>query len=140
MRPTHRIGRTGFTASRIGHGVGMPTPLEPDHFADGSLRLRMTLDDAGEVLEVSGELDVATVDQFDAAVQLLLSSGRTHITVRMADVSFVDSSGLGALLRAHKLGRDRDVPFEILDASERVRSLITLTALDATLQLASSGV
>jgi anti-sigma B factor antagonist len=116
----------------------MANPPEATVTLDAPLRLRARLDDAGEILDLSGELDAATVGQFDAAIQLLVSTGRSRIAVRMADVSFIDSTGLGALLRAHKLGRDISIPFEILDASERVRSLIALTALDATLRLESS--
>jgi anti-anti-sigma factor len=53
----------------------------------------------------------------------------------MADVTFIDSSGLGALLRAHRLGETHRVPLAIQDPSQHVRSLINLTALDATLRL-----
>jgi anti-sigma B factor antagonist len=87
------------------------------------------------VLEVRGELDVATVPQFDAAVQLLISSSRVRVHVRMAGVTFIDSSGLGALLRAHRVARARGITFVIQAPSERVRSLLAMTALDATLCL-----
>jgi anti-anti-sigma factor len=113
-------GTTGMTA---GAGTG------------GPLKLRTILDDRGEVLEVSGELDIATVPQFDAAVELLVSTPRDRAVVRMADVTFIDSSGLGALLRAHRIGEAHGVPLAIQDPSQHVRSLITLTALDATLRL-----
>ncbi len=101
----------------------------------GESHLRTALSDDGAVLDVLGELDVASAPQFDAAVQLLISGSRDRVTVRMADVSFIDSSGLGALLRADRVARAHGRTFAIRDASDRVRRLLALTALDATLCL-----
>src|SRR3954463_3571955 len=91
------------------------TPITED-----SGRLRTALDERGEVLHVSGELDVATVPQFDAAVQLLLAAHRDRLVVRMADVTFIDSSGLGALLRAHRMSDAFDAPLVIQDPNRRI--------------------
>jgi anti-sigma B factor antagonist len=103
--------------------------------SDRAPHLRTVLSDDGTVLDVLGELDVASVRQFDAAIQLLVTGSRTRIAVRMADVSFIDSSGLGALLRAHRVASAHGLTFTILEPSARVRRLLALTALDATLCL-----
>jgi anti-anti-sigma factor len=66
-------------------------------------------------------------------------TGRAQVHVRMSGVTFIDSSGLGALLRAHRLAQARGITFVIQDPSERVRRLLALTALDATLCLESAA-
>jgi anti-anti-sigma factor len=49
---------------------------------------------------VAGELDLGTVDQLEQAVAGELAAGAVaELVVDLGGVSFVDSSGLGALLR-----------------------------------------
>ncbi|HEY3725190.1 MAG TPA: STAS domain-containing protein [Acidimicrobiia bacterium] len=106
-----------------------------DHERDAHGGLRTRLSDHGDVLDVRGELDMASVPQFDAAIRLLMSTARTKLVVNLSAVTFIDSSGLGALLRAHRISRDHGVAFVLQDPSDRVRSLLALTALDATLRV-----
>ena len=51
-------------------------------------------------LAVGGELDLATAAQFRTTVGALLGTGCRHLVVDLADTTFVDSSGLGALVGA----------------------------------------
>lgn len=59
---------------------------------------RLNVDRAeGRVLHLSGEIDLSTVDTLlDAAVG---ASGSGELTLDLADVTLVDSSGVQALLR-----------------------------------------
>ncbi len=51
-----------------------------------------------------GELDVGTVAQFRTSISALLGTGCRHVVVDLADTTFLDSSGLGALVwAAHRL-------------------------------------
>ncbi len=51
-------------------------------------------------LRLTGELDVATADVVRTALQPLIDAGPEQVTFHMADVSFMDSSGLSVLLEA----------------------------------------
>lgn len=60
------------------------TPFEMDSTNDRS-KGRVTL---------TGELDIATVPRVQQAVDAMLAEGVTQITIDLAGVGFVDSSGL----------------------------------------------
>ena len=62
------------------------------------------------VISLSGDLDAHTAPQLDEAISELIRDGRQRIVLRMADVGFVDSSGLRSLIRARNEGAaERDV-------------------------------
>ena len=56
----------------------------------------------GAVLAPRGRLDLATAPAFREHVTQLVDSGVAHIVVDLGTVSFVDSSGLGALISGLK--------------------------------------
>ena len=61
-------------------------------------------DPSSATLRVSGELDLATAPGLRAAVGDLMGQGVRHVELDLAGCTFLDSSGLGALLWAsHRL-------------------------------------
>ena len=55
--------------------------------------------DSVVVLDLSGRLVLGDGDQLlKETVQNLIASGRKHIVLNLAEVSYVDSSGLGSLV------------------------------------------
>ena len=66
--------------------------------------------DDGALLTVHGELDLASAPQLRAAVGDLLGQGVRHVEVDLDGCTFIDSSGMGALLwashRLHAAGGD----------------------------------
>jgi anti-sigma B factor antagonist len=57
---------------------------------------------AAVVRPTSARVDLEVAGEFRAALAQLIDSGHRHLVVDMSDVSFVDSSGLGALVSALK--------------------------------------
>lgn len=57
--------------------------------------------DESASLSVSGELDLASAPELRAAIGELLGAGIRHLEVDLDECSFLDSSGLGALLWGH---------------------------------------
>ena len=51
----------------------------------------------GVVLDMNGDLTYTNREQFKAAVEALRQKGCRHLLLNMAEVRFVDSSGLGLL-------------------------------------------
>jgi anti-sigma B factor antagonist len=62
------------------------------------------------VLKLSGELDIAVVETFLQQAQAALAETDRVLVIDVDDVSFIDSTGLGALVRlrehAHANGKD----------------------------------
>jgi anti-sigma B factor antagonist len=52
------------------------------------------------VIAPAGELDLASVDDFRAAVDEGLERAEGDVIVDLSDVAFIDSSGLGVILHA----------------------------------------
>ena len=59
-------------------------------------------DDRTAAVSPAGDLDVSTSPRLLACIDELLAEGRSEITLDLRAVTFIDSSGLGALVKAHK--------------------------------------
>jgi anti-sigma B factor antagonist len=60
------------------------------------------------VIAPEGELDIATLDDFRRALSEAASRPAGTLVVDLSDVSFIDSSGLGAMIETHhRLLRER---------------------------------
>ena len=82
-----------------------PDSREP---AATPLLLELRLDDDDPVLVAAGEIDVATSPLLRAELAGLLARNPDRVTLDFAEVSFIDSSGLGVLVGALKRVRERD--------------------------------
>ena len=61
---------------------------------------RVTLDIGALTLTPHGDIDMATAEQFRrAADELIVHQDERDLVIDLSDVSFIDSSGLGVLLR-----------------------------------------
>lgn len=81
-------------------------------------------------LVVSGEMDMATAGQFSAAAKSVLAETSTSVlTVDLADVSFIDSTGLGSLVEVQNDAETRDVRLVLHAPSERVVEVLRLTGM-----------
>lgn len=78
-------------------------------------------------ITIEGELDYATAEQFRTCVLEVLDAKPRSITVDANAVTYMDSSGLSALLRAHGLAFVDHVAFRIRDPSPQLRRLVETT-------------
>jgi anti-sigma B factor antagonist len=85
------------------------------------------------VLVVAGEIDVFTAPLFKQAVVNLVAEGHRHLFLDMREVSFMDSSGFGALLGATKRLRPEGGSLNLIGCSKTVRRMLHLTRLDTIL-------
>ena len=92
-------------------------------------------------LHVRGELDIAVADRLVERIEAVRDSSARVALVDMHEVTFMDSSGLRALLSAHQLaaqdGREFDVV--VIRAPAPVRDVIGLTGAAQLLHLADDA-
>ena len=81
------------------------------------------LDPHGKIL--IGEGDDAVRD----AVAKVLDSGKTKIVLNLADVPYVDSAGLGEVVRCYTTVRNRGGQLKLLNLTKKIRELLTITKL-----------
>jgi anti-anti-sigma factor len=76
------------------------TPRSP--FSPEQLRIASTLTPAGTVrVQVGGEIDLASVTALAEALAAVVATRPAMIEVDLADVWFMDSSGVNTLVRAY---------------------------------------
>lgn len=62
-----------------------------------------------------------------------------HLVLDLGNIQFADSSGLSALLLAHRLFRDSDRSFILCNLSERVQKLIDISQLTTVFTIAADA-
>jgi anti-sigma B factor antagonist len=98
----------------------VPLRLTTHRGADGAVRLT-----------VAGEIDLATVDPLADAMTSIIDAtpqpGR--LVVDFADVTFLDSSGVSALVAAWRLASAREVDFRVTDCRPNVLRVLEITGM-----------
>lgn len=74
----------------------------------------------------TGEIDVASVAQLRIAINDVLSADG-GVALDLDGVTFIDSSGLCALIGGYKAAQDLGVSFRVERASHQVRRLLDIT-------------
>jgi anti-sigma B factor antagonist len=86
--------------------------------------------DGIKVLDVAGEIDVYTAPQFKEAVNSVLAAGQKHLVINMANVTYMDSSGFGALLSATKRLRPSGGSVNLVKCSGAIDRILKITRLN----------
>ena len=79
----------------------------------------------GAVLELAGEIDLSTAPMVDAQFESLADRGITDVVIDATQVTFMDSSGLAALLAGQKLIHSKGSSVLVVP-SPQVRRLLEL--------------
>ena len=86
---------------------------------------RVQLDRIGDAWSIvcSGDLDGAAAWHLSDAVELCLNAQPQSVMMDCSDVTFVDSGGLWALLRAAREAHARTVPYQVA-ISDQIRDVV----------------
>lgn len=93
------------------------------------------MDNGVAVMRLSGRLDFATAAEARKAFGEAVDAGRQRLVVDLADVDFVDSSGLGALIGGLKTARQAGGDLCIARATSQAQTVLALTSLDRVFRL-----
>jgi anti-sigma B factor antagonist len=86
-------------------------------------------DDGGRLLAPAGELDIASVDALNAAVSRVCSDGVPSLTLDLRGLSFIDSTGLAAIVLASRLCDTSGLGFSLIPGSPATQRLFEMTGL-----------
>ena len=89
----------------------------------------------GPVIEVAGDLDMASAPQLRDRLLEVVEAGAGAVVVDLTQVGFVDSSGLGALVLAYKSLREREGWMGLAGVRQPVRKLFSITSVDRVIPL-----
>src|SRR5947209_15225907 len=93
------------------------------------LELLTQVDGPAATVTVRGELDVYTAPQLRGRLHDLLDDGVTSITLDLADLGFIDSSGLGVIVGTLKRLRERDGNLVLRSPSRATSKVLDITGL-----------
>lgn len=116
---------------------GVPARLRTRKLTDpGNLKLALESDfevtvrteAQGTVVTVRGELDVASSQGLE--LELTKLHGSPAVVVDLRGLRFIDSTGLGVIVRHHQLAKEQGRRFGLVRGSGQVDRLLSLTGLD----------
>lgn len=102
------------------------------------LRLEVQRHGATRVVACAGEVDLATVSQLRTALTDEMLDGPVDLVIDLSKVTFMDSSGLGALVGAHRKARLFQGRLTVVATSSSLLRLLTITGLDRVLTVVPS--
>ena len=92
--------------------------------------------DAGTAtVALCGEVDILTVDRVRHVLGEALAAAPAEIVVDLTGLTFIDSTGLGALIFGFQRARDAGVRFRLAHASPAVRQILVLSGLLEVVEL-----
>jgi anti-sigma B factor antagonist len=87
------------------------------------------------IIEPQGILDSPKGEEFRQQVDQALSSGAETLLIDLKGITFVDSSGLGALVSVLKKVRSTDREMYVCSINDQVRMLFELTSMDQVFKI-----
>jgi anti-sigma B factor antagonist len=81
------------------------------------------------ILEFHGKLTIEVTAQVRKAIQDLLEAGRKNILLDLGDVSFMDSSGIGEMVRSYHSVRREGGQVKLLNLTKKIQELLAITKL-----------
>jgi anti-sigma B factor antagonist len=108
-----------------------------DDFFDTGRGTVSVVDEASRlVIKTSGEIDYEAQKQLDSVYELVASHAPCDVVVDMNGTTFVDSVGLGFLVRLHNQVTRLGQRMTVRATSRHIRRTFGLTGLDRVLTIA----
>lgn len=82
------------------------------------------------IIQLEGEADVYTVNNFKDRMHQLLEERMTDIEIDGASLRYIDSTGLGALIGLRGKMSDKEKVLILKNLQPNVRKLLKITGLD----------
>src|SRR5882672_6166677 len=96
------------------------------------MALHLTPRDSGliTVVDASGRITLGDGSaMLRKTMRQLLEEGHTKIILNLADVDYIDSSGMGELVSAYTAVRSKDGELKLLHLTKKVHDLLQITKL-----------
>jgi anti-sigma B factor antagonist len=94
---------------------------------------RLNLDGGPPTVVLTGECDLTSQDRL-AAVLAQALAGDTDVLVDAARLDFIDSSGINALISAHRTARAKGLHLYLVNAVHEVATVLDITGVGELLR------
>ena len=113
-----------------------PLPISMNGHRPGVFRVTADRRPGGVAVRVTGERDIATAPQLVAALRSLSRRDMQHVWLDLAGLTFIDASGLAALVKARMLVDCRGGRLTLHGVRPLARRLLAITDLSSHFNLA----
>ena len=86
-------------------------------------------------IEVAGEVDVSCADELRAAVDEAFAGSASTIEVDLAEVPYIDSTGIGVLVGAVQRATDAGIVLRVSEVQRNVRRVLDMLGIVSDLGL-----
>ena len=90
------------------------------------------------VAHVSGEVDIANAPELDLVLTETVATKPAAIVIDLSAVTFMDSTGLGVLVRTFKRCQESNIRLDLIVTNDRVLKVLAITGLDTVLPIHNS--
>ncbi len=90
------------------------------------------------VVAAEGELDIVSAPNLDTAVIAAISEPHNKVVLDLGGVTFMDSTGLGIVVRALKRCREIERKFLVVVTNDRVLKVFEITGLNTLIPISES--
>jgi len=87
------------------------------------------------IIALSGRLSGANAPEFKNRIREIIKAGKSRIILDMADVTFIDSSGLSALISGLKYAREAGGFLRLVALQDQAFKVIKLMLLDRVFEI-----
>ena len=91
-----------------------------------------------QCIVVDGEIDLATVPELERAIDSVFEADSTSLVIDLTSSSFMDSTGLKALVMANRRYQESGRGFALAIDGGPISRLIDLSGVDASIKIVAS--
>lgn len=102
------------------------------------LRLEDAQSGGATVVAVAGELDALSAPQLDEHLTEVLNDSPKRLVVDLTEVDFLDSTGLGVLIKTLTHLRENDGDLALVATSPRILKVLSITGMDQIMTVGDS--
>ncbi|KGX90578.1 positive regulator of sigma-B activity [Pontibacillus halophilus JSM 076056 = DSM 19796] len=106
--------------------------------------MNLTIDVANKenenIVSLSGEIDAYTAPKLKETLLPLTKGENTVVTVDLAEVNYMDSTGLGVFISALKSTKETNSELKLINPNDRVMRLFEITGLTEIINIQDESV
>jgi anti-sigma B factor antagonist len=104
--------------------------MREEEYTTEPFQMRVEAQDDIAHARLSGEFDYSSEAEFSEQLGKVVKNGVRRVVVDLRGLTFIDSSGIRAVLSAWRRSRNHDIEFALVPGPDQVRQVLSLTGID----------
>ena len=81
-------------------------------------------------VKLLGEVDISNAHLFKSQLETALTEARQNITIDLAELNYIDSTGFGVIMGTHTSIKNDGFGIKILNPKDSIKKLLNVTGMD----------